>query len=473
MGVTLFSFFLLPLCLVWIMSPDKLLRLMAMVSCFEAAAAFVIGGFGVQPGLVPTLAFMGYVLLQFLLGARYPGTAAVWRLAFPFVLVTFWAVASSYLMPRVFEGTVSVWPQRQAFPYVLTPLVPNPSNINQDISLVINCAFMILAACYLTRSRVSLAPFLRAYLMSGFIVAGVSAWQFASRVAGVPFPDELFYSNPGWAILTAQNIGAVPRINGPFSEPAALAGYMASIVCATGWLLLQGRRERMFKWLFAVGLMTMAISTSTTGFAVLALVSAGVIVAALVGRSTRMIAAIVKIGLPLALAIGGMLLVASVFVPSFNQNVAAVFDATVNKQQSSSYEDRTGADLDSLAEVFATYGLGVGWGSNRSSSLIPGLLAGLGIPGCAALIWFAAALLRQTRAVRRAGCSREQLMVMDACGGALVGFLLAAVVSGPSITSTVFFFLLGLLIACSVRAQIDQRLRQRRAVKPAHVSIAP
>ncbi len=463
MGVTAFTFVLLPLSLLWIASPDKLLRLLLVAAVFEAAAALTIGGLGLQPGLVPAFAFLAFTSLQLLLGARYPGQAQVLRITRPFILVTLWAVASSYIMPRLFEGVVYVWPQKSQPPFVLTPLAPNPSNLNQDVYLVVNCALLVMAAMFLTRSGLSLLPFIRAYFYSGFIAAGVAAWQFANRVAGIPYPEDLFYSNPGWAILTSQQIGSVPRINGSFSEPAALATYMASIVYSTGWLLLKGHRDGMVRWLFIVALGTMMLSTSTTGFATLAIAVVGVSVYALMSGSTRTMGMILKIGMPLALLIAVISAGASMFVPDFNKNVEQVIDATLNKQQSSSYADRTSADADSITAAIDSYGLGAGWGSNRSSSLLPGLLAGLGAPGCIGLVWFGAIVARRVAAARKAGCSRNELLVIDGSCGAVVGFLVTAAISAPTLSSVTFFFLLALLIAGTVRVGINARRRSAAA----------
>jgi hypothetical protein len=99
----------------------------------------------------------------------------------------------------------------------------------------------------------------------------------------------------------------------------------------------------------------------------------------------------------------------------------------------------------------ATYGLGVGWGSNRSSSLIPGLLAGVGVPGLAGLLWFGASVARRARMALDVGRSADLAYVIDGCCGGLAGFLIAAIVSAPTITSLTFFFLLSLLIACTTR----------------------
>ncbi len=457
MSVTVFSFIILPLCLLWAGSPALLLRLMLIVSIFEAAAAFVVGGLGVQPGLPPALAFIGFVSLQLLLGVRYPGTRQTLRAVLPFVLVTAWALVSSYVLPRMFAGKVMVWPQKQLPPFSITPLEPTSSNINQDCYLLIDCVFCVASALYLTKTGLRLVSFLNAYLISGFLVAAVSVWQFASKVAGIPYPEDVFYSNPSWAILTAQSIGRVPRINGPFTEPAALATYMFSIVCATGWIMLRGNATPMTRTLLTVALLTMLLSTSTTGFAALGIVGACLVVLAVLSGSFKMVVQALKVVLPLVLVFGLAAGAAGVVVPNFGRNVSEVIDATLNKQESSSYADRTSADLDSLTEAMDTSGLGVGWGSNRSSSLIPGLLAGLGLPGVLGLAWFAASLTRHVRMAKRLQPTTEQMMVIDGCCGGTVGFILASALSGPSISSVTFYFLIALLIACLARVDLDDQ----------------
>jgi len=460
MGVTAFSFILLPLSLLWFQQPMRLLQMLLVSSIFEAAAAVTIGSLGVQPGLVPALAFIAFTSLQLLLGRRYPGQAQAWRMSRPFVLVAAWAIAGSYAMPRMFEGKAYVWPQKGTLPYAITLLEPTATNLNQDFYLLLNTALFVLAAMFLTKSKISLKSLMHAYFLSGFAAAAVAVWQLGNRVAGLPYPESLFYSNPGWAILTEQQIGAVPRINGTFSEPAALGGYMAAAVCSTGWLILQGNRDVIIRLLFVVGLLTVMLSTSTTGFGVLAVSAAGVVLYALVSGSKRLIAQVVRIGVPVLLLAGFMFVVASALAPALITSVQDVFETVVNKQESSSYQDRTSADVDSLDAMVDTYGFGVGWGINRSSSLVPGLLAGIGVPGVLGLVWFGAALARQVRKLRLLGCSPDQMLVIDGCCGALVGFLVGAVISAPTLTSVTFFFLLALLIGCVARAQVEARTRR-------------
>jgi hypothetical protein len=474
MGVTSFSFILLPLCLVWLLQPVRLLQLVIIAGIFEAAAAFTIGGLGVQPGLVPAIAFVGYVSLQFLLGARYPGQSQAWRMMQPFVLVVGWALLGAYLLPRVFEEQVYVWPQKSEPPFVLTLLAPSSSNLNQVCYLFLDSVFLIAAAMFVTASRVALKSLMTCYYVSVFLALGVGLWQFASRTLGLPYPDTLFYSNPGWALLTEQNIGAVPRINGSFSEPSSLGGYMAAAVCATGWMMVQGHRQVMIRVLFVAALFGVLLSTSTTGLGVLAVIAVAMVAYALVSGSARIIAAVAKIGL-LLLVLGGVAGVAvSAFAPGVIANIQEVYTGTLNKQDSASYQDRTSADLDSLEATLGTYGLGTGWGSNRSSSLIPGLLASVGVPGVLGLIWFAVGLTRAVKRARRMGGPVDQIMAIDGSCGAVVGILVAAVISGPTISSVSFFFLLAVLIGGVARIEAGLTARRRPAARmPASATPAP
>jgi hypothetical protein len=214
----------------------------------------------------------------------------------------------------------------------------------------------------------------------------------------------------------------------------------------------------MVRVLLIVGLLTMALSTSTTGFAALGIAGAGLVVMAVLSGSFRMVASVFKVVLPLLIVFGLGAGIAGVAVPNFGQNVSEVLGATLNKQESSSYADRTSADVDSLKAALDTDGLGVGWGSNRSSSLIPGLLASLGLPGVCGLVWFATFLARRVRKAKRLlQPTVEQLMVIDGCCGGTIGFILASALSGPAITSVTFYFLIALLIACLARIELDSQ----------------
>ena len=477
MGLTEFSFIMLPLTLLWLGQPFRLLQLTAAVGAFEAAAAVTFGGLGLQPALAPAFAFLGYVALQTILGARYPGRALAWRVCLPLTLVTLYALAGSFVLPRLFEGQAWVWPQKSLPPFVITQLAPSPTNLNQDAYLLANSALLLVASAYLTRTGLKLRRLLDAWFVSGFLAAGVAVWQLANRVVGVPYPTELFYSNPGWAILTAQNIGSIPRINGPFSEPSSLGAEMAALACAAGWMLLHGNRQRIVKALFLVSIGTCVLSTSTTGLVTLAGGGAAAACYALATRSREILRGLTRAALPTAALLAMLGLGAAAFAPALIGDVGQVFTATSTKQDSSSFQDRTGVDLDSIQAAVDTWGLGTGWGSNRSSSLVPGLLASVGLPGLVGVLCYAGRLSSIVGRARRSGCSADHAAVIDGCCGGLVGSVISALISAPAITSPIFFLLLALLTGCSVRALLDAGQRRGAArnqwsLQAAHPSYA-
>ena len=447
----MFGLAAIPLCCLCVAHPVRLIQLAILGSAFEAAALLAFGGLGVQPPLLPLAMFVGHVLLQLLLGARYPGARVVWWAVTPFVLVTAWALLGSILLPQLFAGDVYVWPQKQAAPYVAVPLAPDFSNINQDIYALADCAALVFTALFATVDRVSPRRLLDAFWLSGYLAAGVALWQFAGRVTGLPFPTDFFLSNPGYAQLSNQTLGGLSRINGSFTEPAALASFLAGVVGAAGWSLLNGIGASHLRWLLPLAVLAMVLSTSTTGYAVLALMVLAIVGFAALRGSRRLVSRVAAAGVVLApLALIGAVS-ATALAPALVRNAAAVLESTLDKQDSSSYQDRTSADRDSLALVLPTWGLGVGWGSNRSSSLLPGMLADLGLYGTLGLAWFGLRIARLVAEARH-HASGELAETIEAGTGYAVSVLAACLLSGPAITTVLFYLMLGLLIASCARA---------------------
>ena len=476
MGITEMSAIVLPLCLLWCSKPMRLLQLILIGDLFEAAAVLTLGSLGVQTGLAPGAIFLGFVTVQLLLGVHYPLSRQVWRIVRPFVLVVLWAVLSSFIMPLVFEGQVYVWPQKMEPPFAISLLEPNFGCVNQDIYIIVDCCVVVLGALYLTKPSVSLTTLINAYLLSGVMAAALALWQLGNKLAGLPYPSDLLYSNPGWAVLTGQQVGLVPQINGPFSEPSALSCYMGTIVCSCVWTQLQGHKFVTTRVLLVLSLLIMVLTTSTTGFGVLAIIGCGIPLYAVSRGNTRMISTTLNIGIVLMVTGGLALFTINLTQPSVLNDMQDVVDGTLNKQESSSYQERTSADIDSLTAFQDSFGFGAGWGNNRSSSLIPGILASLGLPGMAGLVWFAIVLGKHVRHAKRCAPSQDELFIIDACCGALTGFILAGIISGPTIGSLTFYLLLAMLVACVARVEMTASTRtscssKLRATEPNAVQI--
>lgn len=458
MGVTLFFLILAPLCLLWLNRPERLLQLIIITGIFEAASAVTLGGLGIAPNTLPAVTLVGYVAMQLLFGARYPGQTRAWTLAFPFVLVAGWAILTSLLSPRLFEGRAFVWPQKSLPPFVLTALSPGSANLNQDLYLSLNIIIFVLVAFYTTRQGSPGHPFrpvilLRTYLTSVILAFGFGVWQFANRVMHVPFPADTLYSNPGWSILTEQNIGSLPRINGTFSEPSSFGAYMATGAFCSGWLILNDFPGALARITLAVAIVGVLLSTSATGIISMAIGAMIVVVMGVTIHARRFLPIIKKRAVQFLLLGALMMVFITVLAPGVLTNLGAIFSSVTNKQDSESYNARSSTDLDSLQAALDTFGFGVGWGNNRSSSLIPGLLAAIGVPGMLGLVWFGWRLVSHIRSLRRMDRRLEDIQVINGASAVILGYLVPGCLSAPTITSLTFYIFLALLISGIVRAE--------------------
>ncbi len=461
--LTQFGLVLIPLCLLCAANPQRLLQLVLLGGLFNAAAAVIIGGLGIQPSLVPASLFVAFAMLQMLLGVRYAAAPYVWQSAGRFVALTLFAVATAVVLPRLFAGSVEVWPEKVVASFTGTELLqPSFANVTQSLYLVIDCLILVTGALLTSRPGIRFDALLNTYLLGGWIVVGISFWQLASKVAGVPFPDSFFYSNPGWTIWSGQEFGGVPRINGPFAEPASLASYLAGLIFSCTWLLLRGHRSVSARALLPLALLTMALSTSTTGFVVLGIGLVLLLVYAIIGAPRALAARLVRFAVPAVVVLVMLGSSVAVLAPGVVASASEVVDATLSKGDSASYDDRTKTDADSMDLVLQTSGMGVGWGSNRSSSLLPGLLSTIGIPGVFLVVCFGTGLVRQVRRARRMSQDDGQVMLLDGFLISVLGQVIAALVSASTIETPEFFVQLGLLIGCSARVSCVAA-RQRRA----------
>jgi hypothetical protein len=462
---------ILPLCILYWRTPLRLLQLVFIGSSFAAAAVLVIGSYGVAPGLLPAILFIGYFVLRIMLGASYPTGSGVLRVLMPFILVVVGALISSLLMPRFFAGEIFVWPQKLSSFDVLSPLSPNAGNYTQDMYLIINAGLTITASFYLVTIGRNMQLLFNAYLYAGLTVVFISLWQFASNTVHIWFPTTFFLSNPGWALLSDESIGSVIRITGPFSEPAALAGYLCGTIGASAWMIFNGDRRLLTRLAFILSTGVLLLCTSTTGYAAVFIMAAGLgLYTVVVGSATlkkRVLTGLIVFGVVGTIAIGAVPAVA----PGVAHQAVGIVNATLTKQQSSSYQARTSTDADSLKAAEASYGLGVGWGSNRSSSLVPGLAASVGLWGIVGLLWFVARILSHVRIAQRQVAIPELKMVIHGCTGGLIGMLAAAVLSSPGLNSPDFYLLLALLIAAAGRLRSEASATQPKL--PRFAAFAP
>jgi hypothetical protein len=449
--IPLFGALFIPLCLLCLGSLDRLLCLTVFFAAFEAASVLNITLGGTSFGLPPAY-FSGaaYCLLS-LIGriGRPAGTprsdkdGRALYIALPFLAFLGYAVLSAYAFPRLWAGAVSVWPQRLD-PTItsMVPLTPSSGNTTQTLYLLIFSGLLVFTLLA-TQARPALAgSLLRAYLLSGFTAVVFGFWQFASTTVGIPYPEDLLYSNPNWVFHTAEDFGGLFRLTGPFSEAAGLASFLGGLIFATFWLVVRGSGGRMFASLvLGSAVLLMALCTSTTGYVVVAVgLPLGVVFGLRAGPAVaRRLVTMVAV---LSLIASAAVFIAPVAAPQLVESANAVTEQTLRKSESQSFEDRSGKDFDSLALVGPTFGFGTGWGSVRASSLLTTLLGAIGLWGVLLLVWFVIRTVRLLRRCPDGGQDRDGLIV-ETLMASVIGMLAAALISSPNLAYAGFWINLG------------------------------
>ncbi|NMJ42489.1 hypothetical protein GWK16_14670 [Roseomonas sp. JC162] len=463
MSATAIGLVVLALCLWYAGSATRLVQLVFIAGVFDAAAGLIVGGFGMPPALLPALMLVGLVSTQYLAGRRSIAEGPALHLMAPLLICFAYAAVTAVLLPETFAGRIIVWPQKFAdIEPQPVPIAPGQGNLNQVAYLAANVALALATALAAGRAGTAWRSIVKAYLFSGYLVMVLVAWDLASRTIGLPFPTSIIYSNPGWSIVE-QNIGGLPRLQGPFPEPSALAFYLAGLAVACMGLCLRGHRVMRPDLLLVMACLATFLSTSTTGIAALVVgLPAQLILAALAGRGAavrRMIGVLAVPGTLALVLLAGLLILR----PELLDVIAEVVGMTLDKTDSDSFTERSLMNTVAWNAFLSSGGLGVGWGSTRASSILPGLLAGGGIVGLFTAIWFTLRLMRLIRRARTvAEPGNPAAIAVDCFGAALAGQLLAAAFSAPVITTPIFFVQLGVVGAAAIRILIDAASRQRQ-----------
>lgn len=369
--------------------------------------------------------------------ARPPGFDGAAQL----LLFTGWSIVITALAPLLFFGTiVFLGPNpdsRSSVPAELTT-----SNLAQLVYLLLGVSVVFfLAGCR------TLGP--EVVGLGAFLVTVLSFWRYLHQLVGLPFPEGLFDNNTTYAFIETLPGGA-PRFRGILSEPSGLA--LSSLVTITFAVAvapqLRGWRRVGVLLIAAMAALMAVISTSTT-FVIVAVI-VGVIAAIMflrrlfLGHGRPQITALLLVCAAMVVAVFALPLL-----------VQLVSEVVAEKFGTASYTDRTVSDARSYAILLEKFGLGVGLGSNRSSSFTAFLLSTVGIPG---FILFAWAIVALVRPALHSPTARPVLWT-------LLTVLVSKAVSSPDLadSSGILYLCLGFLAWQGEQVRRNERLSLRGA----------
>lgn len=370
-----------------------------MISClFNGSAAIKLTAIGSS-----SLAPMQLALVFAVLRIVWPGSGYIQSI--PEVIrankwlffYTLFAVIIGYAGPRIFEGTIDVTPLRpniSAALFATAPLKPTTQNLTATLYIV--GAFLLTVTSYVTcRHRGGAAT-----VVSGFVWLGALHVFFGiiSVLAyGTPIDAMLdLFRNNSYAQL-GHEYGNFVRIRGLSPEASSYAGL--------GFCLFVANCELWFRLIrpTATGSVAFALAIvlffSTSSTAYVALLTYGLIVTLRSIVVPDLLSAYhIK---AIAKTFGFLIFSTAIILAAVPGVPSAVWEMirhmTIDKPDSSSGQQRLFWALQGWEAFKASYGLGIGPGSFRSSSIITAILGSTGIIGTVSFVAYMIVVLQPWR----------------------------------------------------------------------------
>jgi hypothetical protein len=247
--------------MLWRWTRGNVLAIVAFTAIFNAASALNLGSLGIAPWLFSLAICLP--LKAVTIGVRWHVTRGINRPALNLVLAFIvYAGLSGVLLPIIYSGV------RVSRLMEMVPLSLGMANVSQLCYLAAAAAVFFLAVTSTSKEL----DVVMDWYVTGCIVAGVLAvYQLANAVLHVPYPSEVFYSNPAHTIFSAYKIGGLWRLNSTFTEASDMAGSLIGGLGVLVWEMMV--RPPRFWRVASAGLLLVVIvmSLSTTGYLCLAL----------------------------------------------------------------------------------------------------------------------------------------------------------------------------------------------------------
>lgn len=376
--------------------PDLLFPLLIVSAVFQASSIVSSGPIGLQPYYFVALLFiLRYRLQSWTSPIALAAVRTPIRALAMFGLV---GVASAVILPVVFAGTLVYDPKLGIDAGYLqqVPLHLQMGDFAQAVFLIINILVVIAAGKQLANVENAHRALSYALYLTVFFVFV----QFACFELRINFPAFLLNNNPGYGVVNLTETQIRP--NGSFTEPS-MAG--AALACFAGAYLARymAGKDSIIKGGLAA-LTCLLVGSSSSLLAVVLLVISLFVAHPVLRWPGHINLHRVR---RLAWFFGALVFSAAIlFVPPIQQ---MLISQTIGKGETWSALVRLGADAYAAGLVLKTYGLGVGLGGNRPSSLVLSLLSQVGVVGLALFAFAAlsifARLPKEHRWIGWAGCA--------------------------------------------------------------------
>ncbi|MBV7266308.1 glycoside hydrolase [Erythrobacter ani] len=384
------------------------------------------------------------------------------------IFFAIYGMASAYLAPRLFAGAIDVFPM-QPIEYLglfgTVPLAPTSQNITAMFYML--GAMMLGLSCYvMARLPGAAAGLISAILIASWFHIATGILDLATR--GTPFEDVLaVFRNANYAHLDSTAAGFV-RIRGVLAEASIYAGLGFALFVATAEMWYRSIRSRMTGWTAAALAMMLVLSTASTAYVALAVYAALFVLRAILVPSAAPAGKLMRATIA---ASGALFLLCGLFIFAPQLPIAIwelIADMTFSKSESLSGQQRLFWAMQGWHAFMASYGLGIGPGSFRSSSQIMAVLGSVGIFGLGAFVLHLLRTFQTTKQSTWGLGATPRDTLGGALGSAAIFCLIPGSISGPSPVPMAFFSIMaGAAIALRRPVQVaTQASRDSAAERP-------
>lgn len=357
-------------------------------------------------------------------------------------LFALYGALAALILPRIFAGAIDLTPLRPIPGHGLTYAVPLAFS-NQNITVAVYLVGTLLAAVAGTMAM-GRADAWRAVARGAAVIGSVHAvlGLLSVFLAGPLRPFFAFFRNGFYAQLS-HTLAGVERMSGIFPEAAVFAAYglVWTIFLSELWLRrVEPRWTGPAALLLVLTLILSSSSTAYVGFAAYGgllglrlLFGAGAI-----GGDRVLVLAMLGLA---AVAAGLALVVAEPQLAAKLGEVIALL--TVDKLESGSGIQRAFWAKQGLDAFLVSYGLGVGVGSFRSSSLLTAIWGSVGIVGSIAFVLALARMVMPGRRSTWVAVADKRAATGAAASWTVLVSLAPASVAAPSPDPGLLWGLLG------------------------------
>lgn len=379
-------------------SANSAFLLLIVSSLFDGSAAVLLPALG-GSSIPPVQFALMFVFLRILVpkGGLYGRFPEAVRANAWLVLFCLYGIATAYIGPRLFRDAISIYPMRpapNAGLFDVIPLAPTSQNLTAGTYLL-GTLLLAIAAHIFCRGRGGAKALVDASIWGGwfFIITGLL--DLLSR--GTPVEEVLSIFRNGDYVQMNVEVDGFVRIRGLLPEASAYAGACFTFFVINAELWYRSIRAGATGLLSVVLVFMLVMSTSSTAYVALACYAAFFVLRALAAPGLAPRGKTLRVSV-LAYAILCIVVVMLAVVPELPTAIyRVVLQMTVEKSTSDSGLQRLFWAMQGVDGIIRSYGLGIGAGSFRSSSMVTAIAGSMGVIGVVAFILYLLAIFQPSR----------------------------------------------------------------------------